>query len=56
MEIECYKYQMLAASHGDKKDDVKDSHGLTTTKKVQVDWSVNLGEHCHDIFVARYSR
>ena len=68
--MEAYKYHVLGSSHGaEKKNDEQPSHlehapvekdaSATTgsnSKKIQVDFSVNLGEHIQSIFVARYSR
>lgn len=54
MTVECYKYQVLASASENKIDN-KDAHGLNSTKKVHVDWSLNIGEHVVDMFVARFS-
>ena len=72
MALECYKYQTLGSSHGAEKksnnnnnnheDEDEDlAKGATGTgapaaKKIQVDWSINLGEAIQQVFVARYSR
>merc|ERR1719460_903665 len=52
--IESYKYQVLAAA----ADNVDREHGGSETsgKKVQVDWSTNIGEHARHIEVCRFSR
>jgi len=54
MCIEAYKYTGLAAA----ADNVDQEPGreVTTGKKVQVDWSTNIGEHAQYIEVARFSR
>ncbi|KAK3251108.1 hypothetical protein CYMTET_39543 [Cymbomonas tetramitiformis] len=54
-EVECYKYQVLASSSGEKSDG-SDESGLTQKKKVQVDWSFVVGELVVDILVAKFSR
>lgn len=54
MELECYKYQVLSSSSSGKSDE-KDEHGLTASKKVQTDWSLNLGEHAVEIKVGRFT-
>jgi len=53
MKIECYKYQTLKASMGSREKDENLSQG---GKRVQVSWSVNVGEEIYDIRIARYSR
>lgn len=55
MEMECYKYQVLSTSSAEKSDS-KDAHGLNNSKKVQTDWSLNLGEHGVDMFVATFGK
>jgi Bardet-Biedl syndrome 9 protein len=52
MEIEAYKYQVLAASSGSNEKDANQQGG----KKVQVDWSANVGEEIYDIRVAKFSQ
>jgi len=54
MGLQCYKYQMLSSSSGMKQSEMKDSN-LVSTKKVQVDWSLNLGEAALALHVARFS-
>ncbi|KAF0973998.1 hypothetical protein FDP41_006981 [Naegleria fowleri] len=50
MEVEAYKYQMLAASSGSTQKE--NSNG----KKVKATWTVNVGEEVYDIVVGRYSQ
>jgi len=54
MCIEAYRYQVLAAA----ADNVDREPGAAETsgKKVQVDWSTNIGEHAQHIEVSRFSR
>jgi len=54
MQIESYKYQVLAAAadNVDKDPNTEGSSG----KKVQVDWSTNIGEHAQHIELTRFSR
>eukprot|EP00439_Symbiodinium_sp_Y106_P064187 s2827_g10.t1 len=53
MCIEAYRYQVLAAA----ADNVDQSAGDGAPgKKVQVDWSTNIGEHARSIEVVRFSR
>ncbi|CAE7218110.1 BBS9 [Symbiodinium pilosum] len=53
MCIEAYRYQVLAAA----ADNVDQSAGEGASgKKVQVDWSTNIGEHARSIEVVRFSR
>lgn len=54
MELQCYKYQMLSSSSGKKQSEMKESN-LVSTKKVQVDWSLNLGEPAVAIKVCRFT-
>lgn len=64
LDIECYKYQVLHSSSGseekqDKSMSSNEPSGAgqgTGGKKIQVDWSVNVGEDVVDIRVARFSR
>lgn len=61
MEIQCYKYQVLSSSSGQKQMDEKaedktNNPILTSAKKVQVNWTLNLGEHALQILVARFSK
>jgi len=53
MAIEAYRYQVLAAA-ADNVDVEANREG--PGKKVQVDWSTNIGEHAIHIQVARFSR
>lgn len=53
LKVECYKYQTLKSSIGSREKDENQSIG---GKKVQVNWSANVGEEVYDIKVARYSR
>mmetsp|Transcript_49656 Transcript_49656/g.142028 ORF Transcript_49656/g.142028 Transcript_49656/m.142028 type:complete len:870 (+) Transcript_49656:124-2733(+) len=55
MCIEAYRYQVLAAA-ADNVDKDPNVDGPTSGKKVQVDWSTNIGEHAQAIFVTRFSR
>merc|ERR1719506_3178113 len=50
MTVEAYRYSVLAAA----ADNVDNAN--PTGKKVQVDWSTNLGEHARNLVVMRYSR
>lgn len=53
MCIEAYRYQVLAAA----ADNVDQTAGDGAPgKKVQVDWSTNIGEHARSIEVVRFSR
>eukprot|EP00927_Polykrikos_kofoidii_P086089 TRINITY_DN9542_c0_g1_i3.p1 TRINITY_DN9542_c0_g1~~TRINITY_DN9542_c0_g1_i3.p1 ORF type:complete len:886 (-),score=138.16 TRINITY_DN9542_c0_g1_i3:203-2605(-) len=54
MCVEAYRYQVLAAAaeNVDKDAGREGSSG----KKVQVDWSTNIGEHAQSIEVTRFSR
>jgi len=54
-EVECYKYQVLAAS-SETKTDPDGGSALTQQKKVQVDWRFILGEAALEIQVGRFSR
>eukprot|EP00931_Biecheleriopsis_adriatica_P004464 TRINITY_DN106128_c0_g1_i1.p1 TRINITY_DN106128_c0_g1~~TRINITY_DN106128_c0_g1_i1.p1 ORF type:complete len:906 (+),score=217.10 TRINITY_DN106128_c0_g1_i1:235-2718(+) len=54
MCIEAYRYQVLAAA-AENVDQAPGREG-TSGKKVQVDWSTNIGEHAQTIEVARFSR
>mmetsp|Transcript_41849 Transcript_41849/g.130258 ORF Transcript_41849/g.130258 Transcript_41849/m.130258 type:complete len:396 (-) Transcript_41849:64-1251(-) len=54
MCIEAYRYQVLAAA-AENVDQDPGSEGASG-KKVQVDWSTNIGEHARSISVARFSR
>jgi Bardet-Biedl syndrome 9 protein len=53
LELESYKYQVLAASSGSNE---KDSLNSTGGKKLQVDWSLNIGEEVYDIKIGRYGQ
>mmetsp|Transcript_22638 Transcript_22638/g.70294 ORF Transcript_22638/g.70294 Transcript_22638/m.70294 type:complete len:843 (+) Transcript_22638:343-2871(+) len=57
-DVECYKYTVLAASSSERQgpSEPDTSAGLTLTKKVQVDWSINLGEPALEIHAARFTR
>lgn len=58
----CYVLLLSGASQSESREsaaavvDAGAAHGLVSSKRVQCDWSVNLGEHVVDIMVARYSR
>eukprot|EP00434_Breviolum_minutum_P020724 symbB.v1.2.018277.t1/scaffold1453.1/size117824/7 len=53
MCIEAYRYQVLAAA----ADNVDQAPGEGASgKKVQVDWSTNIGEHARTIEVVRFTR
>mmetsp|Transcript_47987 Transcript_47987/g.121864 ORF Transcript_47987/g.121864 Transcript_47987/m.121864 type:complete len:863 (+) Transcript_47987:26-2614(+) len=54
MFIEAYRYQVLAAA-ADNVDQDQGAEGKSG-KKVQVDWSTNIGEHAQHIEVTRFSR
>mmetsp|Transcript_31454 Transcript_31454/g.57089 ORF Transcript_31454/g.57089 Transcript_31454/m.57089 type:complete len:863 (+) Transcript_31454:102-2690(+) len=54
MCIEAYRYQVLAAA-AENVDQVPGREG-SSGKKVQVDWSTNIGEHARSILPARFSR
>lgn len=54
MCIEAYRYQVLAAA-ADNVDQDPNREG-SSGKKVQVDWSTNIGEHASHIEVSRISR
>jgi Bardet-Biedl syndrome 9 protein len=54
MCIEAYRYQVLAAA-ADNVDRDPGAEGASG-KKVQVDWSTNIGEHAQHIEVTRFSR
>jgi Bardet-Biedl syndrome 9 protein len=54
MCIEAYRYQVLAAA-ADNVDREPGAEGASG-KKVQVDWSTNIGEHAQHIEVTRFSR
>lgn len=54
MTIESYRYQVLAAA-ADNVDQAPGREGASG-KKVQVDWSTNIGEHARSIEVVRYCR
>lgn len=53
MCIEAYRYQVLAAA-ADNVDQLPGEGG--SGKKVQVDWSTNIGEHARSIEVVRFTR
>lgn len=53
MCIEEYRYQVLAAA-ADNVDQAPGEGG--SGKKVQVDWSTNIGEHARSIEVVRFTR
>lgn len=53
MKVECYKYKVLLASIGSNEKEPSNAQG---GKRLQVDWSVNVGEEVYDIRVARYGR
>lgn len=55
MEVDCYKYHTLNASEGSASREAKDEQ-TKHAKKLQADWSLNLGEHMNEIFVARFSK
>jgi Bardet-Biedl syndrome 9 protein len=61
LDIECYKYQVLHSSSGSEEKEDKSQQqsdagsGSVGGKKIQVDWSVNVGEDVVDIRVAKYS-
>eukprot|EP00746_Dinoflagellata_sp_MGD_P022428 gnl/MRDRNA2_/MRDRNA2_152475_c0_seq1.p1 gnl/MRDRNA2_/MRDRNA2_152475_c0~~gnl/MRDRNA2_/MRDRNA2_152475_c0_seq1.p1 ORF type:complete len:868 (-),score=140.42 gnl/MRDRNA2_/MRDRNA2_152475_c0_seq1:11-2614(-) len=52
MVIESYRYQVLAAA----AENVDQDQNAVTGKKVQVDWSTNIGEHAALIEVTRFGR
>mmetsp|Transcript_99006 Transcript_99006/g.248246 ORF Transcript_99006/g.248246 Transcript_99006/m.248246 type:complete len:866 (-) Transcript_99006:82-2679(-) len=54
MFIEAYRYQVLAAA-ADNVDQDPGREGASG-KKVQVDWSTNIGEHARHIEVTRFCR
>lgn len=54
MCIEAYRYQVLAAAADNVDKDPTAEGG--SGKKVQVDWSTNIGEHAQHIEVTRFSR
>jgi len=54
MCIEAYRYQVLAAA-AENVDQEPGREGASG-KKVQVDWSTNIGEHAQHIEVTRFSR
>jgi len=54
MCIEAYRYQVLAAA-ADNVDRDPAADGASG-KKVQVDWSTNIGEHAQHIEVTRFSK
>jgi len=57
MFIEAYRYQVLAAAAENVDQPPAGSQGAATSgKKVQVDWSTNIGEHARTIEVCRFSR
>lgn len=69
LELQCYKYQVLGAASGaeGKREEEEDGVGAgigkgaaasasSASKKIQTDWSINLGEQLLKICVARYSR
>lgn len=59
MELECFRYQSLAASTGSIEKEREETAGQqagTEGKKIQSDWSIVLGEEVYDICVARYSQ
>eukprot|EP00736_Rhodelphis_marinus_P008702 Rmarinus@m.17603 len=55
MDVECYKYQVLAAS-SEEKEDPSTQGGLRAVKKVQSDWTVNFGDQVIDIKIGRFGR
>lgn len=54
MCIEAYRYHMLAAAADNV--DLEPGREAASGKKVQVDWSVNIGEHATHLEVTRFSR
>mmetsp|Transcript_41791 Transcript_41791/g.75863 ORF Transcript_41791/g.75863 Transcript_41791/m.75863 type:complete len:859 (-) Transcript_41791:47-2623(-) len=54
MKVEAYRYKVLAAA-ADNVDQDPGTEG-SSGKKVQVDWSTNIGEHARHIDVARLSK
>lgn len=54
MCIEAYRYQVLAAAAENVDQDPNRENA--SGKKVQVDWSTNIGEHAQHIEVTRFSR
>lgn len=54
MCVEAYRYQVLAAA-AENVDQDPGREGASG-KKVQVDWSTNIGEHAQHISVTRFSR
>eukprot|EP00744_Colponema_vietnamica_P002268 GILI01003593.1.p1 GENE.GILI01003593.1~~GILI01003593.1.p1 ORF type:complete len:697 (-),score=132.68 GILI01003593.1:484-2574(-) len=53
MVLECYKYTVLAAAvNNATAEDASKGQG----KRIQVDWSLNLGEHALEIRVGKFSR
>mmetsp|Transcript_80274 Transcript_80274/g.260005 ORF Transcript_80274/g.260005 Transcript_80274/m.260005 type:complete len:873 (-) Transcript_80274:89-2707(-) len=55
MCIEAYRYQVLAAA-ADNVDQGELGREGASGKRVQVDWSTNIGEHAQHISVCRFSR
>ena len=63
MQVECYKYQVLATAVCSSKKDEEEQQrasrgkgGLNTKKQLYTDWKTNLGEPIIDIRVGRFSR
>eukprot|EP00929_Paragymnodinium_shiwhaense_P095010 TRINITY_DN55958_c0_g1_i1.p1 TRINITY_DN55958_c0_g1~~TRINITY_DN55958_c0_g1_i1.p1 ORF type:complete len:874 (+),score=217.80 TRINITY_DN55958_c0_g1_i1:84-2705(+) len=58
MCVEAYRYQVLAAAadNVDQDPNTNTGSGPSYGKKVQVDWSTNIGEHAQHIEVTRFSR
>mmetsp|Transcript_36785 Transcript_36785/g.88469 ORF Transcript_36785/g.88469 Transcript_36785/m.88469 type:complete len:861 (+) Transcript_36785:50-2632(+) len=54
MQIEAYRYSVLAAAQDNVDQDAAAS--VTSGKKVQVDWTTNIGEHARYIEVTRFGR
>mmetsp|Transcript_22717 Transcript_22717/g.63135 ORF Transcript_22717/g.63135 Transcript_22717/m.63135 type:complete len:875 (-) Transcript_22717:176-2800(-) len=54
MCVEAYRYQVLAAAAENVDQDPGREGG--SGKKVQVDWSTNIGEHAQHISVTRFNR
>mmetsp|Transcript_13770 Transcript_13770/g.26699 ORF Transcript_13770/g.26699 Transcript_13770/m.26699 type:complete len:870 (-) Transcript_13770:352-2961(-) len=55
MHVECYKYQVLSTASSEKGGEAKDNHGMSSSKRVHSEWSVNLGEHAIELFCVRVS-
>jgi len=59
MDIECYKYQVLHSASGSEEKQDTNSEISTSSiggKKIQADWTVNVGEDIVDIRVASTGR